>query len=401
MGRVAKMLGVVEIGRLPTPQGNPARVAVGQQLYIVLEPTGARRWEARVNGAFYGLGSVDTGRWGASLDRARATVRAMLDAARRGENPKTARDRYQAECGETPISASRVTVADALGQYLAIARREWGNPSYAASSEKRLREYLRPLMARPVNLVTAADVVEAFRPYWHTKPSTSLVTRMHIERLFAMALDIDAPNPASLKALTDKLGRTSIEARQHPALPYQDLPALMTRLAGIDTPASLALRFAILTASRTQEARDVTWREIDLERKLWTVPRAAGRVKHRPRRANGKVQRVAPHVVSLSAHAIAILDQCTRGEPDDRVFGALGPGALYRLLVRRLGLAGKASVHGFRASWKTWCAESGIPNDVSEKALSHVDGDPYNRSDLIDMRSGAMQRWGYYLEMNG
>ena len=39
-----------------------------------------------------------------------------------------------------------------------------------------------------------------------------------------------------------------------------------------NSPSARALEFLILTASRTSEALGVVWSEIDLRRRLWTIP---------------------------------------------------------------------------------------------------------------------------------
>ncbi len=54
-------------------------------------------------------------------------------------------------------------------------------------------------------------------------------------------------------------------------MPYPEVPAFMGELAGMDKPA-LALRFLILTASRTGEVLGAPWSEIDTEAGIWTVP---------------------------------------------------------------------------------------------------------------------------------
>ena len=68
----------------------------------------------------------------------------------------------------------------------------------------------------------------------------------------------------------------------------------MARLGEIDTTASRALRFTILTASRTSEVLKMTFVEIDFDKAVWTVP--ASRMKM-----------ARQHEVPLSDQAVAIL----------------------------------------------------------------------------------------------
>jgi integrase len=59
------------------------------------------------------------------------------------------------------------------------------------------------------------------------------------------------------------------------------------------------------------------------------------------------------------------------------------------------------TVHGFRATCRTWTSEiSTFPEDVAKMALAHVIGDKvdaaYNRSDLFEKRRKMMEAWALY-----
>lgn len=59
----------------------------------------------------------------------------------------------------------------------------------------------------------------------------------------------------------------------HPSLPYEDLPAFMRNLAGIDSVSARMLETTILSCARTNEVINMRWTNIDLDRALWRVPR--------------------------------------------------------------------------------------------------------------------------------
>jgi hypothetical protein len=70
-------------------------------------------------------------------------------------------------------------------------------------------------------------------------------------------------------------------------------------------------------------------------------------------------------------------------------------------LLRDWRLADKATVHGFRSSFKDWCAEVAKARDeVSEAALSHsIRGGmraAYLRTEFLEERKGLMIRWAAY-----
>jgi integrase len=66
------------------------------------------------------------------------------------------------------------------------------------------------------------------------------------------------------------------------------------------------------------------------------------------------------------------------------------------MCLRRLKGDVQATVHGFRSSFRDWCADSGVPRELAEACLAHTAGGverAYHRSDVIDLRRDLMQRW--------
>jgi integrase len=63
----------------------------------------------------------------------------------------------------------------------------------------------------------------------------------------------------------------------------------------------------------------------------------------------------------------------------------------------------KATVHGFRSSFRDWAAEKmpSVPAMVAEMALAHKVGtateQAYLRSDLRDLRFALMDAWGRHV----
>ena len=120
--------------------------------------------------------------------------------------------------------------------------------------------------------------------------------------------------------------------------------------------AALALEFCILTAARSGEVLGMRWSEIDLDKKIWTVP--AERMKA------GR-----EHRVPLSPRAVAILRKLTKLKPGDFVF----PGQrrdkplsnmAMEMVLRRMKIE-NATVHGFRSSFRDWAG-----NETSYPARS-------------------------------
>jgi integrase len=156
----------------------------------------------------------------------------------------------------------------------------------------------------------------------------------------------------------------------------------------------LAFELLVLTATRSAEAREATWSEIDLEKREWVIP--ASRMK---------AKRL--HRIPLSDRAVAILREALplKQEQGDLVFPGTKAGKplsdmTLSKLMKELGIA--AVPHGFRSSFRDWAGEAtNHPQQVCEFALAHVIADKseaaYARSDLLEKRRLLMDDWSAYL----
>ena len=73
-------------------------------------------------------------------------------------------------------------------------------------------------------------------------------------------------------------------------------------------------------------------------------------------------------------------------------------------LIRDTGIADRATVHGFRSSFRDWCADTGQPRELAEAALAHTVGGvegAYFRSDLLERRRRLMEGWAAYIDQDG
>ena len=123
-----------------------------------------------------------------------------------------------------------------------------------------LTQYCGLIRPMPVDEVGTDDVLAVLKPIWNTIPESASRLRGRIKTVIDAARALghsyaNRANPARWKGHLDKLlpKPKKLSRGHHKALPYADLPELMARLGEIDTTASRALRFTILTASRTSE----------------------------------------------------------------------------------------------------------------------------------------------------
>ena len=152
----------------------------------------------------------------------------------------------------------------------------------------------------------------------------------------------------------------------------------------------------MLTAARSGEARGATWDEIDLDARQWTIPaqRMKGGVEHR---------------VPLNEAAIAALEEVAPlHDESGLVFPSpVGGRALSDMtltkILRTVGLAERATVHGFRSSFRDWAAEcTSATYAAMELSLAHhhvgnTVERAYARSDLLEQRRALMDQWAEYV----
>jgi integrase len=363
----------------------------GGGLRFRVEPNESRSWVLRVtiNGRRLsrGLGSYPD----VTLEAAREEATDYRRAARKGIDLKE-QQRQQA--------ARAITFRQAFERYFEIKGKGLSNSHQRVHWTSYMRDYVFPKIGnKPVGDVTQADVIEVLKPIWYDKAETGRRVRQRMGAVFDFAwVQGWRANANPCTGVVEALGGTAHRRVKHrPALPYAEVPAFIERLhATQDWPArSLGLEWLILTATRSAETRGAVWAEFDEKKALWTIPTA-------------RMKTNEPHVVPLSKRCLEILQMLRAtypSAPDNLLFpGKAGHrlhGYTLTKILRDQGLPDGATVHGFRSSFKDWCAEAErVRDEVSEAALSHaVKGQvraAYLRTKFLPERVGLMERWAAY-----
>jgi hypothetical protein len=71
---------------------------------------------------------------------------------------------------------------------------------------------------------------------------------------------------------------------------------------------------------------------------------------------------------------------------------------LYEQAVR---VAPGSSIHGWRASFRSWAADHSVEFELAEMALAHKAGsivEAYQRSAMVERRRPVMRAWAEFLE---
>ena len=368
----------------------PGKHQDGQGLFLRVYESGAKCWVLRL-----------------TVDRRRREIglggwpEVSLADARR----KTLEHRAAVAGGRDILAEKRrarvPTFREAAKSVHEAHRPRWRSDRHAANWWASLEKHAFPEIGdMRVDRINQSDVLRVLTPIWTTRPEVARKTRQRIRTIlrWAMAHGYVQFNMAGevIEGALPPMPRVKSHFR---SLPYSKVAEALAVVeeSGASPSAKLCLRFVVLTAARSGEARNATWDEIDFETCEWKIP--AERMKA-----------ASEHRVPLSEAAMDVLGRakaCHDGS--DLVFPSpLKPGRplsdmTLTKILRDVGLSDRATVHGFRASFRTWALEeTDAPWAVAEAALAHSLGDSvqqaYIRGDAYDKRRKLMDQWADYLD---
>lgn len=338
-----------------------------------------------------------------SLSEARKRAAGLRQDVRAGIDPLAART--NAREARIIEAARSLSFADCAARYITAHEVSWRNPKHRQQWSNTLSAYAFPVFgALPVDQVDQAMVMNALDPIWTVKPETASRLRGRIEAILDWASVRGyrkGDNPARWRGHLEKALPARAKTRRiehHAAVRFSEMPCFWAALAAREGNGADCLKFLVLTAVRSGEARGARWGEIDVGERVWTIP--AARMK------GGR-----EHRVPLSDPALAVLEarralsRYRLGtadlvfESDLRAGAALSDMTLGAVL-KRMGRS--ETVHGFRSSFRDWAAErTAFPREVAEQALAHTIGDKveaaYRRGDLFEKRQRLMAGWAQFL----
>ncbi len=280
---------------------------------------------------------------------------------------------------------------------------------------------------KTISSITPEDIRNILSKVWRDSPSLSTKLLNILKQVFEWALAMkyySGANPASmdgpLKTLMEPFNTGRAEGGHYASLDYREVPELMLELWQLDTMASKAFMFSILTASRSKPVRNATWSQVSLANKFWEIPIENDKSK--------KAQRL--RTLMLSAQAVKLLKTIPR-KTDlifysprmrpfcDVIFGKIirdlnyihstkgQPPFVDKNIIDKDGKPTPITQHGTaRASFKTWAKCDVLRNnhkfveEAVEMCLLHERKDPlkgaYDRSKLETERRKVMEAWGKY-----
>ncbi|MGD9664467.1 MAG: tyrosine-type recombinase/integrase [Novosphingobium sp.] len=363
----------------------PGRYGDGDGLYLLVGPTGSRSWVCRVQ--------KDGRRRDIGLGSAKKVTLAIA-------RERAAQVRTQIEVGLDPIAERRKaegipTFREAAAIVFAENKAAWRNAKHRAQWMSTLTRYAFPEIGdMDVSKIDGAHVRDVLVAIWLEKPETARRVRQRIVAVIDWAIAKGyRSTPLPMAALNKSLPKVKSEPAHHKALPYAEVPAFMAKLRERESVGRLAFETLVLTAGRSGEIRGARWSEIDLDKKIWTIPEE-------------RMKAGREHVVPLSEAAVDVFRraQAYREVRNDLVF----PGARYGKPLSDMTLTKicrdldiPAVPHGFRSSFRDWAAEeTDFDGSVAEMALAHAIGNKveaaYRRGKLLEKRRKLMDAWAGY-----
>jgi integrase len=365
------------------------RVRHCPSLYLRVSASGAASWAVfyRINGKLTKetLGKLkDIPKVEDAVARAQASKR----KAREGVNP----------VGERRGSAAKAdanTVGAAVGRWLREHVERNLRPKTVGGYRQLFEHDILPRWAdRALGSIAKSDILALLAEKAGTRERTRkdatggaviqsnrLLTRLRSFFGWAVGNDLITVNPTN---------GVRFVAKEQPRDRYLDDDQIRLFWAATNDMSSWSVlfRLALLTGQRSRgELGQMTWSEIDVENRLWTIP--AKRSK------NGKA-----HVVHLSALAMAQLQALPRER--DRLFTG---GSFSRAKSRIDATMGVIDwvTHDLRRTATTLMAQIGVAPHVADRVLNHQGGvirgvaATYNRFTYLDERKAALEALGEHV----
>ncbi len=380
----------------------PGRLSDGGGLCYEITKSGIKRWLYR-----YRLDGKQQmcviGRYpDLSLAKARKKHKNAQELVKKGINPALNRRKVKQVNREKELAEKKKRTNSF--EYVALEwieqqKGSWSHDHAVAVLGTLQKDVFGVIGSKAIDSITPPEVLNILRKIesrGSLEIARKVLQRMNAVFRYAVQTGLATYNPAA-----DMKGVLKSKPVEHlPAVFDKNLGQLLRDISAsqrIHIATKLALQFTALTACRSGEVRGARWSEINLKEKIWEIP--AERMKMR-----------RAHMVPLSKQAFAVLERAGKlWGTDGLVFPSvrdknkpMSDNAMSKAL-RDMGYKGKATPHGFRASFSSMAYEkSGFAGEVIEKALAHEEKNKikraYNRAEYFEQRKQLMQWWGNRLQ---
>ncbi|HVC52526.1 MAG TPA: tyrosine-type recombinase/integrase, partial [Stellaceae bacterium] len=357
------------------------------------------------------------------VDKARDLARVALLRMRSGARPVDDR-RAERERREAEKAATEAAAAEAVqGRFAAVAERflsardaakGWA-PKYAAEFRRIINHDVLPAWGeRPIRSITKPDVNKLLdakakgreRARKGTEGGAATQANRTLTRLrtlfaWAVANDlIDSDPTAGVSPRVQERTRDRV-------LTDSEIVSLWAAAEQAGWPYGPIFRLLLLTAQRESEVAGMRWAELDLDKRLWTLPR------ERTKSDRG-------HVVHLSDAAAEIIAALPRlgdlvfptrtgrqiagfGKAKERLDATM-TAQLRKATARHDAEVEPWVIHDLRRTATTIMARLNVAPHVADRVLNHSAGTihgvaaTYNRFQYLNERKAALEALGHFVE---
>src|SRR5215468_10245097 len=356
-------------------------------LYLIVQPSGARGWCVRYRhqgvsrkltlGSYPALGLKD----------ARALGAKALRAVAEGRDP----GREKAEARSARADSVDLVVEEFLERHVRRSNRT----RTQEETERLFRLHILPRWrGRMISDISRRDVIEMVDRAVDRGSPVAANRALTVTKTFfnwSVARDILTASPAQgVKPPTAEKSRDRV-------LDDAELKLVWEAAGQIGYPFGTMTRLLIATGQRRDEVAKMRWEEVDLGRRLWTLPRE-------------RVKADRPHEVPLSTVALDILKAVPRlaGSPYVLTTNGAAPSSGFGKNKKKLDglLPTKMApwrLHDLRRTCASALARLAVPVHVTEAVLNHRSGvisgvtAVYQRYDFASEKAAALQTWSDFL----
>jgi integrase len=314
-----------------------------------------------------------------TLAEARDKARKALQRVDLGEDPRYAQVTQRLQGGDTFDNVA----AKFVEKYARPKRRSW------QETERVLRVYVSPSWGpMPIGQIARRDVIELLdRVMDENGPYMANRVLATVRKMFgwAMERDIVPANPcAGVRAPGEEKTRDRV-------LTDAEIAVIWPATDQLGYPFGPLVRLLLITGQRRDEVAHMRWSDLDLDNKVWTIPRE--------RTKSDRLQQVP-----LSSLAMEVLAETPRLGDYVLSSGVRGdkPVSGFSVAKKRLdAISGLADwrLHDLRRTAASGMAKLNVPPHIIEKVLNHSTGTVsgvaavYNRYGYLDEKRDALEAW--------
>jgi integrase len=380
--------------RLETPDGKI------RGLYFIQQPTGAASWafRYRLNGEpkKLTLGPYPN----IDLKTARDLATEASVTLAKGGDPSA--DKKQARAAAKKVRdaarspADRELIENVVTSFIArYAQKNTRESSWRETERILVKEVVSRWKGRRLESITRTEVIELLDEIVDRAPIMANRLLAALRRMCSWAVERDIIKVSPC----EKIKAPAPEKSRDRVLEDDELASVWRAADDLGWPFGPIVQMLILTGQRREEVAAMTWAELDLPGKLWTLPR-------------GRVKNDKGHLVPLSPQAIEILETLPHvAGKENFVFSTTGETSVsgFARAKSRLDKLLDPDMPGFtlhdlRRTAASGMARLGFAPQVVEAVLNHKTGTirgvaaVYNRYDHAAEKRAALEAWGRHVE---